>query len=453
MPDRSLTVSADALTVLDSGVIAASTSGPGPGGDIVISVSGDLIINRIANSSANTGVFARTIDPRGGNAGRITVAAENLDILNGGLISTSTFGAGRAGEVSVNASGMLVIDGSGAIASSANSGPGDAGQVTVTAGSVTISGGGEVQSVTHASGNGGTVQVTARGPLALTDPGSGIIASATSTASGDAGSTVMANALTIEGGAQIASSTAGPGKGGDINVAVASDILLPDRGPQITAESTGSGDAGSITVSAVRLLMNNDAAISTKAATSTASGGNITLKVGDFLYLVSSEISTSVKGETGNGGNIAIDPQLVILNHSSIIAQAIEGHGGNITITADQFIPSSDSVVSASSELGISGTVVINGPRVDVNGALVVLSTQLRGRTEVLREACAARADRPISSLVEAGRGGLPQDPEATLPALYIADRDVNLNPQLVEKSTETTAALHTTVRLTMRCG
>jgi len=57
----------------------------------------------------------------------------------------------------------------------------------------------------------------------------------------------------------------------------------------------------------------------------------ITLKLGDFLYLLSSEITTSVKGETGNGGNITTDPQFVVLNQSSIIAQAIDEHGGNIT--------------------------------------------------------------------------------------------------------------------------
>jgi len=208
-------------------------------------------------------------------------------------------------------------------------------------------------------------------------------------------------------------------------------------------------------VSAGALSIGNGGAISTEAEgeRSTASGGNITLHVRDFLYLVSSEITTSVKGETGNGGNITIDPQLVTLNHSSIIAEAIEGHGGNITITAGQFIPSSDSVVSAASEFGLSGTVVINGPRVDVNGALVVLSTQLHGRTEVLREACAARAGRPISSLVEAGRGGLPQDPEATLPALYIAGREVNPAWQGGTSTTAASSTLQTTVRLTMRCG
>jgi hypothetical protein len=184
-----------------------------------------------------------------------------------------------------------------------------------------------------------------------------------------------------------------------------------------------------------------------------ANGGNITLKVRDFLYLVISQISTSVKGETGNGGNITIDPQLAILNHSSIIAQAIKGHGGNINITADQFIPSTDSIVSATSEKGISGTVVINGPRVDVNGALVVLSSELRGRAEVLREACAARGGRPISNLVEAGRGGLPQDPEATLPALYIAGRDINSNAPAAAGTARASGALQTRVHLTMRCG
>jgi len=199
--------------------------------------------------------------------------------------------------------------------------------------------------------------------------------------------------------------------------------------------------------------MNNRAAISTEAETSTASGGNITLKARDFLYLVSSDITTSVKGETGNGGNITIDPQLVILNHSSIIAQAVEGHGGNITINAGEFIPSSNSIISATSQLGISGTIEINGPRVDVSGALVVLSSDLRGRAAVLREACSARSDRPISSLVEAGRGGLPQDPDATLPALYIAGPDVNPDAQASADTAEANSALQTTVRLTMRCS
>src|SRR5439155_23337352 len=72
------------------------------------------------------GIIARTLDSNGGNAGHITDNADNLSILNSGVISTSTFGNGAAGEVLVNASGKLVIDGAGTpsfgagIASSAN---------------------------------------------------------------------------------------------------------------------------------------------------------------------------------------------------------------------------------------------------------------------------------------------------------------------------------------------
>jgi filamentous hemagglutinin family protein len=459
-PGGSVTIMADALAIEGGARIASTTFGPGKAGDIAVTVANGVTLSGTGPTGAS-GITAAAQSGSSGQAGEVALIAGGAIALSGGAkVTSSTFGAGNGGTVEVIAQGPLSVSdpGSGIIASATGTASGNAGSVTVRAPQITLTTGAEIASTTGGTGAGGSVMVATPGMLALDGAGvanTQIAASATGPQSGPGGSVmVQADALTIEGGAQIASSTAGPGKGGDVNIAVASDIVLPDAGPQITARSTGSGDAGSITVSATRLVMNNGAAISTEAAASTANGGNITLHVRDFLYLTSSEISTSVKGETGNGGNIAIDPQLVILDHSSIIAQAVEGHGGNITITADQFIPSSDSVVSASSELGISGTIVINGPRVDVNGALVVLSTQLRSRTEVLREACAARAGQPISSLVEAGRGGLPQDPEATLPALYIAGRDLNPNPQPGNDTVELSGpAIPATARLTMRCS
>jgi large exoprotein involved in heme utilization and adhesion len=146
--------------------------------------------------------------------------------------------------------------------------------------------------------------------------------------------------------------------------------------------------------------------------------------VGDFLYLLSSKISTSVNGQTGNGGDITIDPQFVVLDNSEIIAQAIQGHGGDITIDAGEFIKSADSLVSASSALGISGTVELIGPRVDLNGALTSLQGELRAPVVVLRDSCAATGQRPRSSLVGSSPIGVPQNPEATLPSLYLGGRD-----------------------------
>ena len=203
--------------------------------------------------------------------------------------------------------------------------------------------------------------------------------------------------------------------------------------------------------SKARVAAQDNAAISTQA--STANGGNISVSVADVMQLVSSRISTSVKGSIGNGGNILIDPQLLILDDSQIIAQAVLGHGGNITIVANQYLPSADSLVSASSALGISGTIEIIDPHIDLNGTLVVLPSELRNAAEIFRDSCAARAGRPRSSLTEAGRGGLPQDPEAMMLALYIADRDVfPAGPILTGQRAATPTMALEAVPVTMRC-
>jgi filamentous hemagglutinin family protein len=452
-PGGAVTVTADSLTVKGGAQIASTTAGPGKGGDVAV-----IIANGATLSGAGTAITTSAEQGSSGRGGEVVLTAGGALALSGGArMASTTAGSGNGGTVRVTTSGPLTLtdSGTGILASAASTAGGDAGSVTVAAPQITVKSGAEIASTTAGTGRGGPVHVTATEALVLDgagDPNTRIAASAIGTQSGAGGAvTVAADTLTVKGGAQIASTTAGPGKGGDVAVTVASDILLSDPGPQITAQSSGSGNAGSITVSAVRLLMDDRAAISTAAEK--ADGGNIRLDVRDLLYLTNSKITTSVNTENGNGGNITIDPQLVVLNHSSIIAQAAEGRGGNIRINAGAFIQSADSSVDASSEKGISGTVVITGPRVDVNGALVVLSSELRGRAAVLREACAAYGDRPVSSLVEAGRGGLPQDPETTLPALYIADRELSPNPAAGDKTEANSAPLQTTVRLTMHCG
>jgi filamentous hemagglutinin family protein len=474
-----------AITLSGGAQVASSTAGSGNGGTIQVMAQGPLTL-----SGSGSGVIASAEPGSSGNAGSVTVNAPQITLTTGAEIASTTAGTGAGGSVEVGKTtpGVLMLDGMGTqitasttgqgmgaccaggnVTVSANGltieggaqitassmGAGDAGSVMVEAPQITMTSGAQIASTTSGTGNGGSVSVMTPGTLVL-DRGAEIAASATGPQSGSGGDvTVGAASLLAEGGAQIASSTAGPGKGGDVNIAVASDITLPDPGPQITARSTGSGNAGSIDVSAARLLLSNNAAISTEAQTSTASGGNITLSIGDLLYLIGSEITTSVKGETGNGGNIKIDPQFAILDRSNIIAQAIEGHGGNIDITAATYIASADSLVSGTSQLGVSGVVTINGPLVDLNGTLVVLSSELRKAVALTREACAAEGNRPQSSLIEAGRGGVPHDTDATLPALYIAGRDLGPLPHAAARRAESEppvprrAALH----LTMLCG
>jgi large exoprotein involved in heme utilization and adhesion len=427
-PGGSVTVNANALTVAGGAQIASTTAGPSKGGDVDVSIANAVNLTGTGPNGAS-GITASALQGSAGQAGDVVLMAGGAIALSGGAkTSSSTAGMGDGGTVQVTAQGPLSLSdsGSGITASAASTSLGSAGSVTVGAPQITLTTGSEISSTTAGSGAGGPVQVTTSGALVLDGqgvPGTQIAASAAGTQSGPGGSaTVTAGSLTVEGAAQIASTTAGPGKGGDVEVAVVSDITLPDRGPQITTQSTGSGDAGSVSVSAFRLLLGNGGAISTDAAT--ANGGNITLKVGDFLDLRSSKISTSVMGATGNGGNITIDPQFVVLDHSQIIAQAIAGHGGDITIDAGEFLKSADSIVSASSALGISGTVDVIGPRVDLNGALATLQGKLRAPVAVLSDNCGGLDKRLRSSLVASGPVGVPQNPDATLPSLYLGGRD-----------------------------
>jgi hypothetical protein len=174
--------------------------------------------------------------------------------------------------------------------------------------------------------------------------------------------------------------------------------------------------------------------------------------IGDFLYLVNSEITTSVENKTGNGGDIDIAAGLAVLDQSKIIAQAQEGNGGNIAIDVGAFIESADSTVSASSRTGISGLVTINGIT-PVNGALVALSSELRSAVAVSENRRAARAGRPQSGLVAAGRGGLPREPDNSLPALYIAGRDLRLAPPVAPPHADAGGDPEAPPRSALRCG
>jgi large exoprotein involved in heme utilization and adhesion len=456
--------------------ISSSTFSSGNAGDVLVVVAGAVTIDGNFTSSSSLGV-AVNVSPTGinsqagigatGNAGSVVVQAGSLSIERSGEISSSTFGPGNAGTVAVSVDGLLAIDGSpgntgatgifsasaaGFLSDAAALTAGNAGNVDVTAGALTatnngqistltagsgtggvirvnvaggltLTQGSQIQSGTAGAGNGGTVLVTTGGPLSLSDAGTSIAASAS--AAGNAGSvSIVAPQITIADGASVASSAAGTGSGGDLTIAASGDILLSGAGPQVSASSTGSGNAGSITVSAANLQLADGASISTEAAS--ANGGNITLSVGGLLYLLHSAVTTSVDGAKGNGGNILIDPQFVVLTDSQIIANAVGGNGGNITIITGEFVPSSNSIVSASSQLGIAGAIDIEAPRTALDKSLTTLPSELRGAAILERDKCAA-ATR--SALVDLGRGGLPQDPDAAVPALYLARRGVGAAP------------------------
>jgi large exoprotein involved in heme utilization and adhesion len=181
------------------------------------------------------------------------------------------------------------------------------------------------------------------------------------------------------------------------------------NGAAITASSSGPGNAGNVLIDAGPQLVMQNSSIKTEAAE--AGGGNIEIRAVDLVQLGNSTVSTSVLGGSGSGGNITIDPNLVLLQNSQIIAQAVQGAGGNISITTNLLMPDSTSLISASSQFGQQGNIVIQSPVSPASGKLVPLGQKPLIATSLMSQRCAALAGGSISSFTVAGRDSLPAEP------------------------------------------
>ena len=448
-------ITADSVKVADSGLISSGLflGATGNAGDITIQTGGLELSNRgtiqasSVDGTGNSGrldVTAKEIrivgdrnstDPfakgltgmstatKDGQGGELRVSADSLLVTDKGAITASSIGSGAGGNITVVSETVSL--GAGAVVSATSSASGNAGNIVFQAGTLDVSNnGGILTSSTAGAGNSGSLDITAReiritgirdaldplnNPLEFTG-----FSSATNAGLGGE-LRVSADSLLVTDKGAITASSIGSGTGG--NITVVSETVSLGAGAVVSAKSSGSGNAGNITIEAAESLESRNGFVTTEAARS--DGGNITLKVGSIVHLVDSEITASVGGGPESvGGNISIDPQFVILQNSRIVANAFEGTGGNITISANVFLADPDSVVDASSALGVSGTVDIRAVISNVTGVLGPLPSDTLSASALLRERCIARIrEGKYSSFVVGGRDGLPIEPGNLMPS------------------------------------
>jgi len=284
-------------------------------------------------------------------------------MFDGGTISTSTGGDGQGGSITVNA-GMINVRSGASISSNSGLNFGDTFQL--------------------GNGAGGTVTVNASGPVTIADPGS-----------------------------EISTTTVGNGEGGNINLR-GSGIQL-SNGASISATSSGSGNAGNITINAGNQLTLTHSSVTTEATQSSGGAIKITTTPSGVVQLTDSTISASVLDGTGGGGSVNIDPQFVLLQNSQILANAVFGLGGNINLTTNLLLPDSASIISASSQFGQQGTILLQSPVAPASGKINPLSQKPLIETSLMSQRCAASADGIYSSFTVAGRDSLPAEPDGWL--------------------------------------
>ncbi len=437
-----VTMEVGKLTLADGAAISSGTLGSGAGGLVTINARDEISLAG-GQISAISGFGT-------GPAGQVMLTTPVLSMDTGGFITTSTAGAGHAGDITVNVGKLMMGNNSSMFNGSEGSGP--AGKVKVTATeSISMSGNSDITSFAGGTGPGGQIVISA--PSMNLDNG---FIGASTIGVGNAGSvSLTVGDLVLTGGSRVDSSTAGSGQGGNLiinafnavavsghdiqgresgiktaaadtsdgaggNIAItARDVILTDGGT-ISASNAGTKDAGTITIIAQEAFVANNGLVTTQAQQ--GGGGNIVMHVGSLVILSHSKVTATVLTQTGDGGNITIDPPKVVLNDSQIIANAFAGHGGNITITADLFLESPGSLISASSAFGLNGNVTVESPVTNLSGTLAPLPQGFLQAAGLLAQRCAARMGGTSSTFVVAGREGLPLEPGGLLPSpLYEA--------------------------------
>lgn len=426
-----ITVRAGRLDIFNGGEIASSTFTEGNAGSV--SVTADtLTINSLDFLSGRTGIFSQANEESSGNAGDVNISATTLAILNGGQVSSSTFAQGNADTVSVNAE-TLTINGSGfsswetGIFSKAESGSsGHAGNVTVNAETVKLNNLAGIASDTYSTGSAGTVSVNAE---TVTILGGSHISSASigADSSGLTGDVIVAagkrlnvsdgGRISIENQANLPASEAASLQPGAITV-TAPDIDIKDS--EITSHSFGNVAAGNIVLNFSHCLNMDSSFINTSA--NTGNGGAITINGGELGLLHNSGFTTTVTGENSNGGDISTTADIMLIDSGLIQANAVGGSGGHIMLNLKALIPSGTTlilggapatwqpsifgfnVIQAASQVGVSGTVNVSAPQLNLSGVLANLGGPQFATGNIADDYCGMGAG---SSLTRKGAGGL----------------------------------------------
>jgi filamentous hemagglutinin family protein len=329
--------------------------------------------------------------------GNNSILAGQLSLKDGGQITNQTFTQAPGGNIKIDVTGSITIDGfapgnpniSSSILKTIFSSD-NTGDITVSTNNLRILNSGSIASLTLGSGQAGMVRVNAADLIEISgnNPITLIPSSLGSTTinSGNANNVLLnSSRLVIREGAAIGSNALFTGSAGSVivNSSQSVDIqgrgvgsLAPSRiistaeildpvtqaalgippipkgnagsltintptlrirdGAFVTVKNDGPGTAGDLQINANSILLDNQGGITASTVSGNGEGGNINLQVSNLLLMRHGSFISAEAGGSGNGGNISINSPVIVgieIDNSDIIANALRGAGGNINIT------------------------------------------------------------------------------------------------------------------------
>jgi large exoprotein involved in heme utilization and adhesion len=455
---------------IDGGAIAGLIlEGTGDAGNVTINNTDSIILNEGSN------IQSQVLKGGQGNVGDIKIDTKTLSIKEKfSFILADNASAGNAGNITINATDSVFINGGGenlgttlsAILSQVQMDVvGDAGDITIASPQLTLTNFGLISSNVRAGSVGNTGDIFLDVDTLTIDNGS--VINALTENDFDGGSiNVNVNTVSLSNGGKIVTSGDGGGNGGSINLNIADTLSISSANPPeqvpfqekillntaseaglFSSTVAGTGDGGSIEIQAGLIELANNGAI--LATTSTGTGGDVSLRVDGTIELRDNSLISAEAGGMGNGGNINIDTNFIAAfpgGNNDIIANASQGQGGRITINAESLFgieerPFNDSTndINASSEFALDGSVNINTNDINPVQGATELPSNVVELEQNTAQACEAGRGTANNGLAIAGKGGVPPAPDTPLNSENIISSEQNSAafaiPQPIETS------------------
>ena len=409
-------------SLLKNAKLFAFTSGDQQGGDINLQSTGNLDLVR-------TTLQTDTLPGSKGNAGSLTIAANNLSMTEDSTVSASSqlSSEGRSGEIDININNALSLSGANTQIINIVNGKGNGRRINIHAQTIDMSDVAVIRATTVGVGDAGDININSNNIIMQS---AATIGNSSSVFNGEnAGKggqlTIKTDRLRLSGLDTLitSSSVANGGPGGEVTIET-TQLNLTDQA-EIRARSFSQADAGNIVISNRGQLIVDNAKITTQAVA--GDGGQITINSQD-LVLKNAQLTTSVEGISGDGGNINVESDTLTMNSGFIQANtsAQGGRGGDINVSARQFIASqgvvevggqerlsfsADSgvnVIQAAAPDGVSGQVAVSNVELNIAGQLKPIQSGFSSRQSISGNPCRVARGQTLSSLVVAGKGGLP---------------------------------------------
>jgi len=383
-------ITAGRLQLANVSAVSTDTFGAGNAGQIFVKATD---VSLAGGSAIASGVR----DGASGAGGAVVMDTQSLSLTDDALISSSTFGAGAAGDVNIKA-GRVTLDASSIESGSDSVSTGDGGTIRLTADETTLQNGSRIITSTFASGDAGQVVITA-GRLRV--DGSLLASQSSNRATGAAGGVILSGTtLELTNGGRVETSSINTRMAGPISISMAGPVSVIGAGSHISSENLAAagGAAGSISIAGAPLRLVDGGLISTNSLGGAAGDINLRVPASSYVLLEGRSdlgVVTTSSGP-GTGGRITIAEPLAVISNGGRILALGQQRGANVQLSSNYFVRSAD----RTNELSVDGTLVLDSQVSDVSSGVVIPDIAFLDASGVLRGQCPdARSEGAVSQL------------------------------------------------------